>query len=144
MKYAVFFALFMGSAFLFADGGAVYEHSKIEKYSMFGNTLSGLATKSMGAKEFEIWRSSIAVGSRVPPHVHETEEVFVLLKGKLLAVVGGEKIECEAPCTLICPANVPHELINIGDEPTDQILVLGIDSKIRKASGEEMDLPWRK
>lgn len=52
----------------------------------------------------------------------------------------GEK---KAPATLICPANVPHQLINIGEEPTDQILVIGIDSKIFDSGGKEMFLPWR-
>ncbi len=29
------------------------------------------------------------------------------------------------------------------EEPTDQIVVLGIDSKIFDAAGKEMELPWR-
>lgn len=120
-----------------------FSHENIRQYSMHGNFQKGLATKSMGAKEFEIWRASIAVGSRTPMHVHETEEVFILLKGKIVARIGEQEVECEAPATLICPANVPHQLINIGYEPTDQILVLGIDSKICNLNGEEMMLPWR-
>ncbi|MCF7852270.1 MAG: hypothetical protein K9M07_03400 [Simkaniaceae bacterium] len=34
-------------------------------------------------------------------------------------------------------------ILTIGDEPTDQILVLGVESKIHNMSGEEMKLPWR-
>ncbi len=129
---------------LCASESWVYPHDALQQYSMHGNFQKGLATKSMGAKQFEVWRASIAVGSRTPRHVHETEEVFIVLKGKILAIVGDEEVECIAPATLICPANIPHQLINIGDEPTDQILVLGIDSKICNAEGEEMQLPWRR
>ncbi|HSW87056.1 MAG TPA: cupin domain-containing protein [Rhabdochlamydiaceae bacterium] len=119
-------------------------HDQIKQYSMHGNFQKGLATKSMGAKEFEVWRASIAVGSKTPKHVHETEEVFIVLKGEILAIVGDQEFRCKAPATLICPANVPHQLINVGDEPTDQILVLGIDSQISDiATGKVMELPWR-
>ncbi|MBX7066070.1 MAG: cupin domain-containing protein [Parachlamydiales bacterium] len=126
-----------------AGESLVYPHSDIQQYSMHGNFQKGVATKAMGAKQFEVWRASIAVGSRTPLHVHESEEVFIVLKGKILARVGDNEVECIAPATLICPANVPHQLINIGDEPTDQLLVLGIDSKIHNAEGVEMELPWR-
>lgn len=126
-----------------ASGSPVIPHDQIKQYSMHGNFQKGLATKTMGAKEFEVWRSSIAVGSRTPLHVHETEEVFIILRGEILAIIGDQEYCCQAPATLICPANVPHQLINVGTEPTDQILVLGIDSKISDISGKEMNLPWR-
>jgi len=59
------------------------------------------------------------------------------------SVIGEQEVRCSAPATLICPANVPHQLFNVGKEPTDQILVLGIDSKIFDVAGNEMALPWR-
>ncbi len=131
---------------LFADEAPselVFPHDSIRQYSMHGNYQKAVASKEMGAKQFEVWRSSISVGSKTPKHIHETEEVFIVLKGHILAVVGDQEIHCIAPATLICPANVPHQLINVGDEPTDQILVLGIDSKITDLDGHEMKLPWR-
>jgi quercetin dioxygenase-like cupin family protein len=132
------------TSLLRAEGTLAYPHDQIQQHSMHGNFQKGLATKSMGAKEFEVWRASIAVGSKTPKHVHETEEVFIILKGEILAIVGDQEFRCKAPATLICPANVPHQLINVGDEPTDQILVLGIDSQISDAvTGKRMELPWR-
>jgi quercetin dioxygenase-like cupin family protein len=131
------------STLLSTEKSPVYPHDQIPQYSMHGNFQKGLATKSMGAKEFEIWRASIAVGSRTPKHVHETEEVFIILKGEILAVIGDREYHCKAPATLICPAHIPHQLINVGDEPTDQILVLGVDSKIFDSTGAVMELPWR-
>jgi len=138
----LFIAAFL-CGFAFAEEACVHPHDQIKQYSMHGNFQKGLATKAMGASEFEVWRASIAVGSKTPLHVHESEEIFIVLKGKIRAIVGTEEFECQAPATLICPANIPHQLINIGDEPTDQILVLGIDSKIHNMKGEEMQLPWR-
>lgn len=128
---------------LLSEETYAFPHEDLPQYSHYGNTLRGIATKEMGAEQIEVWRSSLAVGSNTPRHVHETEEIFVLLKGKLLAVIGDKQIYCEAPATLICPAEIPHQLFNIGDEPTDQIVALGIDSKILDMHGKEMKLPWR-
>ncbi|MDX8430301.1 MAG: hypothetical protein SNF33_00595 [Candidatus Algichlamydia australiensis] len=54
-----------------------------------------------------------------------------------------EQLAFEAPCTVICPANVPHEFFNTGDVPTDAIAILGIDSKIIDQNEIVMELPWR-
>lgn len=127
---------------VYAQENFAFPHSEIKQYSMHGNFQKAVASKEMGSHEFEIWRASIAVGSKTPKHSHETEEVFVLLKGEILAVIGEKEVRCSAPATLICPANVPHQLFNVGNESTDQILVLGIDSKIFDMEGKEMALPW--
>jgi len=131
------------ASLLTAEDLYVHPHDQIRSFSNNGNSLRGLATEAMGAKQFEIWGSSIAVGSRTPLHTHETEETFIILKGKILAVIGGKEYLCNAPATLICPANIPHQLINVGDEPTEHFLVLGIGSKVYDAGGNEMRLPWR-
>ncbi len=128
---------------LFASEPAVISHEDLREFAMNGNLLKGLATKMMGAQEFEVWHSSIAVGSKTPRHVHESEEIFIILKGEMLAIIGEKELLCKAPATLICPANIPHQLINIGECPTDHFLVLRVDSKICDEEGHEMLLPWR-
>lgn len=140
--YAFLSAVFAISSF-FAEEAYVHSHDDLNVVSMYGNSYCGISTKETGAKEFEVWRASLAVGSKSPRHVHETEEVFIVLKGHILAIVGDKEHHCVAPCTLICPANVPHQLINVGDEPSDQILILGIDSKISDLEGKALHLPWR-
>lgn len=141
-KWMVLFAVFAICS-LFSEEATVYSHDDLKLFSMYGNSYRGLATKETGAKEFEVWRASLAVGSKSPRHVHETEEVFIVLKGHILAIVGDQEYHCVAPSTLICPANIPHQLINVGDEPSDQILILGVDSKISDLEGKELHLPWR-
>jgi mannose-6-phosphate isomerase-like protein (cupin superfamily) len=131
-----FFALSAQETFTFP-------HDDIKQFSMYGNVYKNLAAQAMGSHEFEIWRSSLSIGSKTPKHAHETQEVFILLKGEILAVIGEKEVKCIAPATLICPANIPHQLFNIGKEPTDQILVLGIGSKIFDVEGKEIHLPWR-
>ena len=121
----------------------VIPHSELKIYSHNRNSLQGIATQSMGAQELEIWRTSWEVGGATPLHVHDSEEIFIFLKGKGRAIIGEEEFFFEAPCTIICPAHVPHQLFNDGDVPTDSILVLKPGSKICDANGQEMHLPWR-
>lgn len=143
MKTWFLLSVFLTVSSLHAERVSVHLHNDLKLHSMYGNSYRGLATKETGAKEFEVWRASLAVGGKSPRHVHETEEVFIVLKGHILAIVGDKEYHCIAPSTLICPANVPHQLINVGDEPSDQILVLGVDSKISDLEGKELHLPWR-
>ena len=143
MKIGFVFSTVFAISSFFGQDASVHSHDDLKVISMYGNSYCGIATKETGAKEFEVWRASLAVGSKSPKHVHETEEVFIVLKGHILAIVGDKEHHCVAPCTLICPANVPHQLINVGDEPSDQILVLGVDSKISDLEGKELHLPWR-
>jgi quercetin dioxygenase-like cupin family protein len=128
---------------LHSEEVSIHSHHDLKLYTMYGNSYRGLATKDTGAKEFEVWRASLAVGSQSPKHVHETEEVFIVLKGHILAIIGDKEYHCIAPSTLICPANIPHQLINVGDEPSDQILILGIGSQISDLEGKALHLPWR-
>ncbi len=143
MKSCFTFCIAFAAVCLHGGEATVHSHNDLDLFSMYGNSYRGLATKATGAKEFEVWRASLAVGSKSPRHVHETEEVFIVLKGHILAIVGDREHHCIAPSTLICPANVPHQLINVGDEPSDQILILGIDSKICDLEGKQLSLPWR-
>lgn len=143
MKNLVLFFI-LASFFLHSGEEAnVHSHDNLKLHTMYGNSYRGVATKEMGAKEFEVWRASLAVGGKSPKHIHETEEVFIVLKGHIIAIIGDKEYDCIAPATLICPANVPHQLINVGDEPSDQILIVGIDSKISDLEGNALHLPWR-
>ncbi len=126
------------------DHAAVIDHEDVKVFENNGNQLRGIATLGTGAKQFEVWRSNVAVGSSTPRHLHDSEEVFVFLRGKGRAVIGDEEIEFEAPCTLVAPANVPHQYWNTGDVETDAIVIIGIGSQIWNQDGELLNLPWRR
>jgi mannose-6-phosphate isomerase-like protein (cupin superfamily) len=125
-------------------GPRLVHHEALKTFENNGNSLVGVATKSQGAQSYEVWRTSVAVGSATPPHRHDSEEVFIFLRGKGKAVIGGKELEFEAPATVIAPANVMHQFFNTGDVATDAIVVIGVDSHIWNEQGAEMKLPWRR
>ena len=120
------------------------DHSMLPSYMNQGNTLIGLATPSLGASDCEVWRSSIAPGSCTPLHQHDVQEIFIFLSGEGKALVGSEEITFKAPCTLILPANIPHQIFNTGHEPSAQIVILKSKTAIYTATGAPMNLPWRR
>jgi mannose-6-phosphate isomerase-like protein (cupin superfamily) len=124
--------------------GIVVAHDTLRHFTNNGNDLVGIATPSLGAQEHEVWRSTIAVGSHTPLHRHESEEIFVFLRGKGRAEIGGQAVEFSAPATVIAPAGVPHQFFNTGSEPTDAIVVVRLHSTIEDAQGNPMQLPWRR
>src|SRR5690606_29461250 len=82
----------------------VVAHTDLPRFENSGNALLGVATASLGASSFEVWRSSIAAGSRTPSHTHETEEIFVVLAGQGRAHIGDQVFDFVAPATVIAPA----------------------------------------
>lgn len=120
------------------------DHGELKSYENHGNELVGIATPSLGAREHEVWRSRVAVGSKTPLHTHESEEIFVFLKGQGRALIGDQEVEFRAPATVIAPAGVPHQFINTGAEATEAIVIVRLGSRIEDARGEPMNLPWRR
>lgn len=122
----------------------VVTHTGLPSFENSGNTLVGLATPSLGASEVEVWRSSIAIGSRTPLHTHASEEVFIVLSGSGVVHVGDRAVPFAAPATVIAPAGIPHWVENTGTVPTDQLVVVRTGSEITSADGRVMALPWRR
>jgi quercetin dioxygenase-like cupin family protein len=144
IKIILIYASFTVNALGHIGGAQIIEHNKVKAFSMKGNLIQGLATKAHGAREFEVWRSEMGVGKATPLHKHSSEEVFVVLKGKVEITVGKSVRIATAPVTIIAPANTMHQVRNIGNTKTEQIVILGIGSKIWNAKNRELKLPWRK
>jgi uncharacterized RmlC-like cupin family protein len=122
--------------------GQVIAHEDLKEYCVKGTLIQGVSTRGLGAQEFEMWRVSLDVGSATESQVYTTEEVVMVLRGEGSVLMGEEEWAFEGPCTIICPAYVPHSFINLGEEPTDAIHVLGTGAFIYDERGV-LDLPWR-
>ena len=55
-------------------------------------------------------------GSGPPPHRHDFEEMFSLLKGELEFTLRGQTRTVKAPATVNIPANAPHQFKNKSGE----------------------------
>jgi mannose-6-phosphate isomerase-like protein (cupin superfamily) len=58
--------------------------------------------------------TSEEIGKGPKLHVHEYDEIFVVLEGRALFTVGGTEIEAEAGDIVFGPAGQPHKFHNLG------------------------------
>lgn len=123
---------------------AIVNHRDIPTFELQGNLMIGVATPTRGAAQVEAWYTTLAPGAATPLHVHTTEEVVVVLRGRGQVQFGETSQSFEAPCTLIAPHDVPHQIMNTGAEPLEAVAAMPIRSSIRTVDGQELDLPWRR
>jgi mannose-6-phosphate isomerase-like protein (cupin superfamily) len=122
---------------------AIVNHRDVPVFELQGNLMIGVATPSRGAQQVEAWYTTPAPGAATPPHVHDAEEMVVVLRGRGQIRMGDATITFEAPCTLIAPPGVGHQILNTGREPLEAVAAMPLRSSISTFEGEELSLPWR-
>ena len=103
-----------------------------------------LAGHDEGLSKLSVWQQSLAPGGATPPHRHDCEEV-VICSGGTGELRLEEKVERFArDMTVVIPANVEHQIINIGRAPLQFVAVFSM-SPVRACfpDGTAIDLPWR-
>lgn len=86
-------------------------------------SLTWLASGERTGSTITVGRVVIKAGESNPRHCHDTcEEVLYLLAGKLRHTYGDKSVEMTAGDTLVLPAGVMHNALNIGDTDADMIV----------------------
>ena len=104
----------------------IYPNSEAQartRHDSWGS-LTWLAGGAVGnASGLTLGRTVIKVGEQNPRHCHTTcEEALYLLRGRLRHTLGDESLTLEAGDTIVIPAGVFHNAVNIGDEDADMIV----------------------
>jgi quercetin dioxygenase-like cupin family protein len=121
----------------------IVNHRDLPAFELQGNLMIGVATPSRGAEQVEVWYTTLAPGAATPLHVHAAEEIVVVLRGRGQIRIGEACMTFEAPCTLIAPQGVSHQILNTGGDPLEAVAAMPLRSSISTADGEELSLPWR-
>ncbi|HET9660314.1 MAG TPA: cupin domain-containing protein, partial [Thermomicrobiales bacterium] len=100
------------------------------------NATVGVATPSRGAEEVSVIRQRQQPGGGNPAHVHDREEVMIVLHGSVAVALDGETITLETGDTLIVPARTAHQLSNAGETEAEWLLVAPAGVGFFHASGE--------
>jgi len=72
-----------------------------------------ITKKGDGTTSSSMSLSLLGTGAGTPLHVHETDELIVVLNGELEMVIDSETYNVGASHTIIVPPNVPHKFTNI-------------------------------
>lgn len=87
-------------------------------------SLNWLASKPIGnAEGVTLGHVIVHPGCANPRHLHHaSEEVLYLLRGRLEHTMGSDQVILEAGDTLVVPAHLPHQAINIGEVDAEMIV----------------------
>ncbi len=110
------------------------EKNKVEIME-WGN-LTWFASKELcNCKGVTVGKCIIKPGCSNPRHVHPNcDEVLHVLEGTILHTYAGEELKMDKGDTIIIPANIPHNAINIGE--TDAVLSIVFSTGQRQTIGE--------
>jgi mannose-6-phosphate isomerase-like protein (cupin superfamily) len=102
-----------------------------------------LAGSRNGLRHLSIWKQSMAPGSATPPHRHDCEEVVLIRSGRGELHIDGRIQQFGSDTTIVVPPNVPHQIINVGNEPLELLGVLSVSPVVvTLPDGRPIDLPW--
>jgi quercetin dioxygenase-like cupin family protein len=106
-------------------------------------TMTTLASPTLGGTaSLSVWQVEMTAGSSGPPHVFDSEQVWTVLEGAVVAQVGGLPHELAVGDTLVLPAGVERRIVA---EAEARILVCGRGDAIVSVAGEQTDRgtpPW--
>ncbi len=103
-----------------------------------------LAGSDNGLQHLSIWRQRMQAGSATPPHRHDCEEVVLCEAGRGEIQIGDKRYPFAANHTLVIPANVPHQIFNVGLGPLETVAVFSrAPVEVTFPDGTPLELPWR-
>jgi mannose-6-phosphate isomerase-like protein (cupin superfamily) len=83
-----------------------------------------LFAPGLGSRDLTVTWVRGEPGSQQGLHVHEnSEQIYVVVRGRGLVIVGGEEREVEAGTAVLIPAGVEHEIRNTGGEALEYVSV---------------------
>ena len=80
-----------------------------------GILFTSLASPGLGSPETCVWRLTVEPGIVSEPHTLDSDEVFVVLDGRIRVEPGGPELLAGDTC--VVPAGDPIALTNTGDGP---------------------------
>lgn len=121
----------------------LFRDDEIPAFERFGNFMQGLATPSRGAGEVMVWRTRVAPGGGPPVHIHDHEEVVVILSGTgTFSEEDGVGRAFGPGDTLFAPARVVHELRADEGVAVEWIACMPSGTKTMTPDGNELTTPW--
>lgn len=107
--------------------------------------MTKLIAPSAGAKETMAWRGKLEADASSPPHIHDHEEVVVILAGTVKVKIGEEEHTLQAWDAFEMPPQTLHQVINGGEEMFDSVIAMHVGTTFMRSDGQEnTPPPWTK
>lgn len=99
-----------------------------------------LLTEATGASNLSGGITTLATGTTVPMHSHNTEEMLTILQGKALIEAAGQRFEAEPFDVCYLPAGALHRLSNVGEMEMRVLWIYGSTRPVRILGDDSV---WR-
>ena len=110
-----------------------------ESHFVLGETLRPMLTNAMGSS-IEIFDTKGVPGGGPPPHIHQWEEIYVVLSGEMDVVVDGKTTRLRPGGYAHVPANTPHGYTTIDETHFLTIVTKGNAAKFFKQVANEVEM----
>jgi mannose-6-phosphate isomerase-like protein (cupin superfamily) len=122
---------------------SVVKFSELQTFAFPGIAHQTIAGHKQGARGIELWKQTVEPNAATPIHLHECEEVVIVLQGSGQIMMDGKITGFEANSTLIIPPNTVHKIVNTGKQ---ELLLIGCFNSspvnVYATDGEKIVLPW--
>ncbi len=100
------------------------------------------ASRHLTGSELAVWRVEMEPGAAGPAHAVDTEQVLVVLQGRLQLDVDGTTTELGPDGSKVLPANAQRQLTN--GSPGSTVAIVCSRSGARASTAERTDvkIPW--
>jgi mannose-6-phosphate isomerase-like protein (cupin superfamily) len=94
-------------------------------------SLQRLVDREAGSEQVTILVNKLAFGQCVPEHVHEVEEILLIIEGECLISVGDETATLYSGDAVVVPPTISHSIQHSGNGPAAVIGILSSpDAKV--------------
>lgn len=125
-----------------------YDHAEAPLCQLDHGPLRGLRHRTVidragGAAALALWQEEHAAGFRVPPHLHDCEEIITVLAGAIEASLGEESFRVGPGQSILIPAGELHGFRVVGETPVRLLALFSSpEPKIFRADGTPSTPPW--
>ncbi|NYI08204.1 cupin domain-containing protein [Allostreptomyces psammosilenae] len=111
-------------------------------FTLPGFTFHPLATPSRGSAELAVWTVEMEPAAAGEPHSLDREEVFVVVSGRVSAVVGGEEWTAGPGDALTVPPGTEFALRNASAEEPARLTVATTVGVTARLGDAVISPPW--
>jgi len=111
------------------------------EFELGGNTITSLASRSLGAEESVLFRIAVPPGGGLPRHHHDHLDVFALERGSGTIHIDAEATMVSLGDSVVVPTGAWHHFV-AGDEGASIVVTMLAGTKLIREDGSETVPPW--
>jgi quercetin dioxygenase-like cupin family protein len=111
------------------------------QFELGGNTITSLASRSLGAEESVLFRIAVPAGGGLPRHHHDHLDVFSLERGSGTIHIDDEATTVSTGDSVVVPTGAWHHFV-AGDAGASIVVTMLAGTKLIREDGSETVPPW--